>query len=66
MRETDIFVILNPQAAKGKAKTHEATIRRLFGERATVVETQQAGGAQALAYQAAMDGWPIEIGRAHV
>lgn len=61
MRKTDILVILNPQAAKGKAKTHEATIRRLCGERATLVETEQAGGAQALAYQAAMDGWPIVV-----
>lgn len=61
MRENEIFVILNPQAAKGKAKRQEAAIRTAFGERATLVVTEMAGGAQSLAYQAAVDGWPIVV-----
>lgn len=61
MHETEIFVVLNPQAAKGKAKRQEAAIRQAFGERATLVVTEEPGGAQALAYRAAMDGWKIVV-----
>jgi YegS/Rv2252/BmrU family lipid kinase len=61
MRENEVFVILNPQAAKGKAKRQEAAISAAFAEKATLVVTEEPGGAEALAHQAAIDGWPVVV-----
>jgi len=61
MSEHDVFVILNPHADKGKAGQHEAAIRKAFGGNLTLVATTEPGGAEALAYQATIDGWPIVV-----
>ncbi len=61
MSENEVFVILNPQAGKGKAKRQESAIRAAFGASATLVVTEEPGGADALAYQATIDGWPIVV-----
>lgn len=57
MDDDGIYIVLNPQAAKGKARRQEAAIRRSFGNRATLAMTEQSGGAYSLAYQASRDGW---------
>jgi len=61
MSEHDVFVILNPHADKGKAGQHEAAIRKAFGGNLTLVATTEPGGAEALAYQATIDGWPVVV-----
>ncbi len=61
MSENEVFVILNPQAGKGKARRQEAAIRAAFGADMTMVVTEEPGGADALAYRATIDGWPIVV-----
>ncbi|NMA22558.1 MAG: diacylglycerol kinase family lipid kinase [Spirochaetales bacterium] len=61
MDEKEIYVILNPQAAKGKARRQEEAIREAMGNNTTMVVTVEAGGAEGLAYQAALDRWPIVV-----
>lgn len=61
MSENEVIVILNPQAGKGRARRFEPAIRQALGADATLVVTEEPGGAEALAYKATVDGWPVVV-----
>lgn len=59
MQENELFVILNPHADKGRAKKQERMIQTLLsseGAKVILTYTKAGGGAQNLAYEAAMAG----------
>jgi YegS/Rv2252/BmrU family lipid kinase len=58
MQDNTLFVILNPHAAKGKAKKQETMIRKLLsdgGREVVLVYTEAGVGAMQLAYQATLE-----------
>ncbi|HAF85068.1 MAG TPA: hypothetical protein DCG32_01585 [Sphaerochaeta sp.] len=64
MSDKKLFILLNPQAAKGRALVRKQEIVSLFrqgGYEATVVMTEKDIGASTLAYQATLEGWPSII-----
>lgn len=64
MQNNELFVILNPHAAKGKAKKQEDMIRTLLsagGREVVLLYTEQGNGAERIAYQAALDGRKVII-----
>lgn len=64
MQDNELFVILNPHAAKGKAKKQEDMIRTLLGadgRQVVLCYTEALIGAEKIAYQAALDGCKIII-----
>lgn len=64
MQDNELFVILNPHAAKGKAKKQEDMIRTLLGaggKEVVLYHTEIGNGAERVAFQAAMDGRKVII-----
>ena len=64
MQDKELFVILNPHAAKGKAKKQRQMIETflsLEGHKVILVETERGEGAEKLAYAAACEGRKVII-----
>ncbi len=64
MAKQELYIILNPHAAKGKAKKQEPRIKALFsdaGYQVTLSYTEKGKGAENLAFQATCDKRDIII-----
>lgn len=64
MQFDEMVIILNPQAAKGKAKKQEEAIRKALSRSqatVTMLITEVSGGAQRLAKEAALAGTPLIV-----
>src|SRR5262245_45803399 len=56
---SEVCVIFNPAAGRGRAGKRLERLRRVLGRRAEFWRTQRAGHARELATQAAVEGFPI-------
>src|SRR5947207_3314316 len=54
-----VYVIYNPSAGRGRARSRLEGVMSRLGGRVVLAPTEGPGHAEALAYQAALDGCPV-------
>src|SRR5438309_1482052 len=59
MSRRELCVIFNPAAGRGRAAARLEQLRRQWGDRVDFRPTQHPGHAEALAHQAALDGFAV-------